>query len=193
VPKLWTASVEEHRRTVQAAILDAAAALVAEHGLAVTMSQIAQQAGISRATLYKYFSDVEAIALAWHERQVTEHLRQLDEAAARAGRPGERLRTVLAVYAELSTTGRRGDGPGHGMEPAVPIHHAEHMHRARHRLIDLLTEVIRAAAEAGEARTDVPPAELAVYCMHALAAAAALPTRAARQRLIDVTLAGLHP
>ena len=38
------------------------------------MSQIAEQTGIGRATLYKYFPDVEAILLAWHERQVTGHL-----------------------------------------------------------------------------------------------------------------------
>jgi AcrR family transcriptional regulator len=50
---LWNATIDEHRRTVHAAILDAAAALIAEHGLAgVTMSQIAAQAGIGRATLY---------------------------------------------------------------------------------------------------------------------------------------------
>ena len=46
-------------------------ALVAQHGLhAVTMSRIAEEAGIGRATLYKYFKDVEAILFAWHDRQV---------------------------------------------------------------------------------------------------------------------------
>ena len=36
--------------------------MVAAHGLAsVTMSRIAEETGIGRATLYKYFSDVEAI------------------------------------------------------------------------------------------------------------------------------------
>ncbi len=54
---------------MQDAALDATAALVAERGLrSVTMSQIAAQSGIGRATLYKYFPDVEAILLAWHER-----------------------------------------------------------------------------------------------------------------------------
>lgn len=42
--------------------------LVAERGLrSVTMSEIAQRVGIGRATVYKYFSDVESILLAWHE------------------------------------------------------------------------------------------------------------------------------
>src|SRR6516225_10322457 len=61
VPKLWTQTLEEHRRAVHDATLDTTAALVHEHGLAaVTMSKIAAETGIGRATLYKYFPDVEA-------------------------------------------------------------------------------------------------------------------------------------
>ena len=53
VPKLWTETIEEHRRAVHDATLDTTAALVHEHGLpSVTMSQIAAAAGIGRATLY---------------------------------------------------------------------------------------------------------------------------------------------
>jgi AcrR family transcriptional regulator len=64
VPKLWSETIESHRREVRDAIVDTAAALVAEHGLAsVTMSQIAGETGIGRAMLYKYFPDVEAIHL----------------------------------------------------------------------------------------------------------------------------------
>jgi len=52
VPKLWDSTIEAHRRAVRDAALDAAAALVAEHGLrSVTMSRIAQTAGVGRATL----------------------------------------------------------------------------------------------------------------------------------------------
>ena len=39
---------------------------------------------------------------------------------------------------------------------------------------------------------DVPAAELANYCLHALAAAGSLPSKAAVQRLVTVTLAGLR-
>lgn len=47
------------------------------------------------------------------------------------------------------------------------------------------------AAAAGDVRTDVDPDELAQYCLHALNAAAGLPTQAAVDRLITVTLNGL--
>jgi hypothetical protein len=55
VPRLWDETIEAHRRVVRDATLNTTAALVAEHGLAsVTMSQIAAETGIGRATLYKY-------------------------------------------------------------------------------------------------------------------------------------------
>ncbi len=38
---------------------------------------LAAETGIGRATLYKYFSDVEAILAAWHARHVARHLEHL--------------------------------------------------------------------------------------------------------------------
>ena len=62
MPKLWSGTLETHRREVRTAVIAATAALVADHGLrGVTMSRIASEAGIGRATLYKYFPDVETI------------------------------------------------------------------------------------------------------------------------------------
>jgi len=54
--------LKAHRDAVREATIKATAALVAQHGLTgVTMSQIAKDTGIGRATLYKYFPDVESI------------------------------------------------------------------------------------------------------------------------------------
>ena len=77
MPKLWNETIETHRDAVRGAILDATAGLFADQGASgVTMSGIAQAAGIGRATLYKYFPDVESIKLAWHERQIHAHLNE---------------------------------------------------------------------------------------------------------------------
>src|SRR5260370_4810487 len=100
VPKLWTETIQGHRRAVHDATLDTTAALVAAHGLAaVTMSQIAKETGIGRATLYKYFPDVEAIVVAWHERQVTRHLAQLAAIRDRAGAAGARASARAGEFA----------------------------------------------------------------------------------------------
>src|SRR5919202_6225392 len=82
MPRLWEENVDAHRRAVRDAVVDSAAALIAEHGLrAVTMTEVAGRAGIGRATLYKYFSDVDGILLAWHERELATHAQQLDAPA----------------------------------------------------------------------------------------------------------------
>ena len=92
MPKLWTETIEAHRREVRDAIIDTTVALVQEQGvLSVTMSQIAEQAGIGRATLYKYFPDVEAILQAWHEGEIARHLDQLSAIRDRHGRAATRL------------------------------------------------------------------------------------------------------
>lgn len=189
MPKLWDATIDEHRRTVQAAILDTTALLVAEGGLAaVTMSQIAAQVGIGRATLYKYFPDVDAIVTAWHERQVTDHLHRLSDVADTIEEPGERLEAVMHTYAELAG---QQHGGAHPPQVTGPLHRAGHVEHARQQLHQLVTDAIAAAAKAGAVRQDVPAAELATYCLYALGAAAATPALEARQRLVAVTLTGL--
>jgi AcrR family transcriptional regulator len=186
VPKLWNDTIEEHRRTVQMAILDATAALVAQHGLtSVTMSQIAQATGIGRATLYKYFPDVEAILMAWHERQVTGHLHQLAALRDQGDDPGQRLHAVLQTYALIQHE-------HHGHELAA-LHQGEHMVHARQHLRQFVASLLADASAGGHVRGDIAPAELADYCLHALGAAGGLPSKAAVGRLVTVTLAGLRP
>ena len=189
VPRLWNETIEAHRREVRDAILDAAWALVAERGpLSVTMSRIAGEAGIGRATLYKYFPDVEAILIAWHERHVAGHLEHLAELRDRAGGAGERLEVVLQAYALISY--HRGH---QGTELAAVLHRGEHVARAQRRLTDLFRDLLAGAAGAGGVRDDVAPGELAGYCHHALAAAGSLPSEAAVRRLVAVVLDGLRP
>jgi AcrR family transcriptional regulator len=189
MPRLWSDTIEGHRRAVRDAVLDATAALVAEHGLAsVTMSRIAEETGIGRATLYKYFADVEAILLAWHERQVTDHLERLAEVRDQGGDAVDRLEAVLEAFALIAHEHRH-----HSSELAALLHRGEHVARAQQRLSGFIRDLLAEGAESGDLRNDVAPEELATYCLHALAAASSLPSRAAVCRLVAVTRAGLRP
>ena len=189
-PKLWDETIEAHRREVRAAILDTTAVLVAEHGLrSVTMSQIAEETGIGRATLYKYFSDVEAVLLAWHERQITGHLKLLAEVRDQPGDAGERLEAVLRAYALIAHKSH-----GHrDTELAAALHRDEQVARAQQQLRDMIRDLLTEAAKTGDVRDDVSPDELAAFCLHALGAAGSLPSEVAVRRLVTVTLAGLRP
>ncbi len=187
MPRLWNETIESHRAAVRDATLDTTAALVAEHGLtSVTMSQIAKETGIGRATLYKYFPDVESILVAWHERQVAGHLVQLAEVRDQGGDAYERLEAVLGTYAAI-------EHEHHGNELAALLHRGEHVARAQQHLTDIIADLLREGVASGDIRDDVAVNELASYCLHALSAASGLPSKAAVRRLVTVTLAGLRP
>ena len=191
MPKLWNETIDAHRRAVTDATLDATASLVAEHGLAsVTMSEVARETGIGRATLYKYFPDVEAVLAAWHERQVTTHLQQLAEVRDRAGGSSARLEAVLDAYALISYESSR---KRHGTEFVALMHQGGHLVHAEQQLNDLIRDLVTEGAKTGDLRNDVSPDELAKYCLHALTAASNLRSKAAVHRLVIVTLAGLRP
>jgi AcrR family transcriptional regulator len=190
VPKLWNQTIAAHRQEVRGAIMDTTAALVAAHGLRpVTMSQIAEETGIGRATLYKYFPDVEAILLAWHERQVSGHFEQLAAVRDQAGDAGERLEAVLEAFALISH-----DAHGHrDSELGAFLHRDEQLAPAQRQLRAMIRDLLAEGAKTGKLRDDVAPDELASFCLHALTAASSLPSKAAVRRLVTVTLAGLRP
>jgi AcrR family transcriptional regulator len=190
VPKLWNDTIATHRRAVRDATLNTAAHLVAMHGVrSVTMSEIAELTGIGRATLYKYFPDVEAILAAWHERAISGHLEQLQAARDRASGPAERLEAVLGTYA-LIVHAPHGH---HDAELAALVRHDEHIARAEHELGNMVRDLIIDAAATGDVRDDTPPDELATYCLHAIKGASELSSKAAVRRLVGVTLDGLRP
>lgn len=189
MPKLWTETIETHRREVRDAILDAAAALVFRDGLrAATMSQIAVETKIGRATLYKYFPDVDAILRAWHAREIAGHLHRLHEIRDAASATG-RLEAVLRAYALISHQARHH----HDADIVAALSKDEHLEQAHRQLHGLVCGLLAERAETGTVRGDVAPTELASYCLHALGAARDLRSQAAVHRLITVTLAALDP
>lgn len=190
MPKLWNQTIETHRAAVREATLDATASLVARHGLrSVTMSQIAEATGIGRATLYKYFPDVEAILHAWHERQIAGHLQQLAQARDQARDSGQRLQAVLETYALIS----HGSHGHRDTELAALLHRDGQVAHAEQRLRAMIRDLLAEAAKSGDVRDDVAPDELAGYCLAALTAANTLPSRTAVRRLVSITLSGLRP
>ncbi|WP_159425459.1 hypothetical protein [Streptomyces sp. fd1-xmd] len=93
---------------------------------------------------------------------------------------------VATAYADLARQ-------RHGGELATLLHQSEHVSHAEQHLTGLLTALITEGAHSADLRDDVPPAELAAYCLHALTAASALPSQAAVDRLVAVTLGALRP
>jgi AcrR family transcriptional regulator len=190
MPKLWTETIDAHRRAVRDATLDTAAALAAKHGLrSVTMSQIAEETGIGRATLYKYFPDVETILVAWLERLIAGHVEHLVEVRDHITDPAERLKAVLEAYALIRHRAHRHRDP----DLAAVLHQHDRIVRAERELHDLIGDLLEEGVVNGVVRTDVSPYELSRFCLSALDGAAGLGSVAAVHRLVDVVLTGLRP
>ena len=92
-------------RRVEAAadrILDAAETLFTRHGAAnVGMNDVATAAGCSRATLYRYFENRDALYTAYVHREAHRVFRELGDRIAGIADPRERL--LEAVLAALSS------------------------------------------------------------------------------------------
>lgn len=170
--------------------MDTTSVLVAEQGLhSVTMSEIAQKTGIGRATLYKYFPDLEAILFAWHKRHINSHLEYLAEVGDKSTDATERLESVLGAHARHIHDTK----DHHNTELAAIVHQGKHVAKARHRLRDFIESLLTDAAQTGGVRHDMPTSELAEYCIHALGAAQEMPSKAAVDRLVSTTLDALQP
>ncbi|WP_284532803.1 TetR/AcrR family transcriptional regulator [Nocardioides sp. T2.26MG-1] len=191
MPKLWANTIESHRQEVRAAVVRATAKLLAQHGLkGVSMSAIALDAGIGRATLYKYFTDLDEILAAWHEDQVAEHVDELRAVADQPGSAQERLARVLSTYADIR---RHAGGHGGRADLVASLHESPGVHRQIARLRQIVEDLIKQAVEAGDLRRDVPARELAAFALAAVGSVATAASRAAAQRLVGVTLDALSP
>lgn len=187
MPKLWTNTVEEHRRAVRVAALDAAASLIREAGFAgVSMTRVAGRAGITRATLYKYFPDVEALLSEWHKRQVSEHLAVLEKVRQETVGTGRQLQAVLEAYALMLY-----DRQAHDSSPPA-LHRSAHVDHAHHYLEAFIADLIRADVQDRTAEVSMNPTDLARYCIHAMGATSSLSSRDAVPVLVDVTVQGIY-
>jgi len=168
VSKSWHETVGEHRRDVRSSIVHATWSLVHEKGpLAITMADVAERAGVARATLYKNFRSVEAILATAHGERVEAHLAQLERAVDRAPDAGAALRTLLERYGQIAYQRTRNGGPDlHNL-----LHQGGRHEEQEAKLLALVARVIRDAQESGEVRDDVTADVLAAYCVAALGAA----------------------
>ena len=102
----WSESLADHRHRQTILIGRTALELVSRHGIsAVSMRQLAAAAGVSRATLYHYFSDVESALLAYLGEAGEDYRRELEQALSSIEDPVDRLDR----YVEHQVTYLAGD------------------------------------------------------------------------------------
>lgn len=139
------------------AILDAARDVFCEHGFeAATVASIAQRIGVVEGTVYKYFDSKRGLLLAvleaWYRQQVEEHARSL------AGVTGTRTRLRLLIWRHLRTMSESPRLCGLMFREVRGEHDypGSRLHQLNRQYTDLLLDVLREGADAGEIRPELP-------------------------------------
>ncbi len=171
MPRIWDDTVAGHKDKLRRTIVDAAVALVAERGRAdVSMSAIAERAGIGRATLYNYFPDVDHILVAYVVGQFDQQHAALDARLAGVDDPLVRLRASLElVVGYFASTAHRAASPI-GLDTFGPETQAQ-VDAATRGFRDRLAVMIREAVDRELLREDLDPEFAADALNHLLAAA----------------------
>lgn len=112
MPKITASSVAEHRAQIRVRIFDAFTALMLDRGYdAISMSDIAERAGLSRTAIYHHFRDKDAIVVAYATDETDRYLGRLAEALARAVDPTMRMRVYVRQHLAMRDELHFGFGP----------------------------------------------------------------------------------
>src|SRR5262249_52747464 len=134
-------------------ILAAARELFAEHGLEVTLDDIARAAGVGVGTVYRRFPDKDQLIEALFEERIDE-VHAAAEAALEIADPWEAYVTFLTRALELQASDR-------GLKEVLlgSSYGRDRIERARAKIQPVVVTLLRRAQEAGAIRDDLSIAE----------------------------------
>jgi AcrR family transcriptional regulator len=140
------AEAQTVRDHVTTAILDAAAAVIAEHGEAASMADVAEAAGIARATLYRYFANRDELLRAIARAAIEDASARIAAADLEAVPVPEALARLARALVACGT------------KFAVIIENPLHIDReeAEQRFGEPIRAVLRRGMADGTLRSDIP-------------------------------------
>lgn len=127
MPKIIGESLASHRELTRTRLFDALGSLMAEQPFeSITMSQIAECAGVGRTAVYNHFADKEVLLLAYM-RQVTEEFTSvLSDRLSTEPDPLMRLRLYIRSHVQM--TSRYHVKAGMGLRRQMSDRGASHLH-----------------------------------------------------------------
>ncbi|WP_425144907.1 TetR/AcrR family transcriptional regulator [Deinococcus sp.] len=168
-------------------LLDAAAALFVSSGVEVPVREIALKAGVGTGTIYRHFPTRADLILAVYRHQIETCAEAGPALLANSTSPYAALGQWIGLFVDFLVT-------KHGLAAAMQSDSAGFatLHASfLDRLVPVGTELMSAAVQAGEIRSDVEAYEL-MRGVGNLCIGAGDPRYPAR-RLVAVLIAGLRP
>lgn len=112
MPKITASSVAAHRAQVRHQIFDAFAVLMADRSYdAITMADLARQAGIGRTAIYHYFPTKDAVVVAYAAEETSRYVGRLTASLAEVGDPAEQMRVYVRQHLAMRDEFHFGFGP----------------------------------------------------------------------------------
>ena len=148
MPKIIGESLASHRELTRARLFEALGSLMGEQSFeSITMSQIAERAGVGRTAVYNHFADKEVLLLAYMREVTSEFARILTQRLDAEPDPLMRLR--IYVRSHLQMIGRYHVKAGMGLRRQMSGQGASHLHDHAGLVGEVLIGILDEAMERG--------------------------------------------
>lgn len=148
MPKIIGESLASHRELTRARLFEALGSLMGEQSFeSITMSQIAERAGVGRTAVYNHFADKEVLLLAYMREVTGEFARVLTQRLEAEPDPLMRLR--IYIRSHLQMIGRYHVKAGMGLRRHMSGQGASHLHDHAGVVGEVLIGILDEAMERG--------------------------------------------
>lgn len=147
MPKIIGQNLEEHRQLTRDAIFGALSRLMAERGFdAITMANLAEEAGIGRTSIYNYYADKEEILMAFVAHEMSEYLNTINTSLSETENPLQQLR--IYIRTQLLTERAYLSAPGQPLQDSISKETAHelagHIRETANILLSILEKCVTA-------------------------------------------------
>jgi AcrR family transcriptional regulator len=147
VPKIIGGSLAEHRDETRRLLFAALAALMEERGFdAISLADIAQEAGVGRTAIYNHVADKESLLIDYINDQTERYLASLRQALDGVADPIEQLRLYVRYQLEFRRTFHMPAGLREAVSPASRARLRAHAEPVEAVLRGILSEGIASGA-----------------------------------------------
>ncbi|MDK7340161.1 TetR/AcrR family transcriptional regulator [Pauljensenia sp. UMB0018B] len=148
MPKIIGESLASHRELTRTRLFEALGSLMGEQSFeSITMSQIAERAGVGRTAVYNHFADKEVLLLAYMREVTSEFARVLTQRLEAEPDPLMRLR--IYIRSHLQMIGRYHVKAGMGLRRQMSGQGASHLHDHAGLVGEVLIGILDEAMECG--------------------------------------------